>query len=79
MPPLAYNETSGLNLAEQLFTARGSQSIAMGTHMKTRADLDPSDWQSTAGLYSVTQPSIDPNNKFQMHTVRSQWNFKVFP
>jgi hypothetical protein len=43
------NITTGLDLAEQLFTARGGQGVATGTIVLTETQSDPTKYQSNHG------------------------------
>lgn len=41
------SSTSGLSLSEQLFTARGSQSVAVGSYVTDFTSTDPKDYKQT--------------------------------
>lgn len=78
-PPRKSNETSALNPSSQLYTVRGSQSIAMTDELEKKQPIDPFDWQSVASLNANLPASQTPANNFGAHTVRCSWTFDYLP
>ena len=50
----SHNESTGLGLSEQLYTARGSQSGAMGENIMSKLNVKTNDWKTTYKLNLFT-------------------------
>lgn len=67
------NDTSGLDLGEQLYTARGMQGAAMGGHLMSELSLDPNNWKNT---FKVNLFTTSWNVYIQL---RGIWSSTVVP
>lgn len=57
--------TSGLTLSEQLFTARGSQSVAVGSYVTDFTSTDPKDFRQTILLQTYSNTKSKTNKYYR--------------